>query len=413
MKTADPELMRSINRFNVLDTIRRHGPLSRVEISERTVLSPTTVSAITTALLDDKLILVHHEGDLRNSRTRGRPRVNLSINPAAASVVGVKICANRLTFVVVDFQGGVLATLTMPVRIDRQPNAVIADLVEDGVRRCVLDAGVMLSQIKTIALAFPGIVEHSTRRVRSSRIYVEGNVSTAATIQERLRIDTIAESHANAVALGQYWFGRGRDLDDFLVIALEEDLGLGVLHGGQLFRGARELSLTLGDMIVGAGDEKPITLSDLASDAAIFARAAGEPAMREALQVGRGMPQMRELIDAGNEALGEAVAQAGAAIGIAIGNLVGLFAPPRVILVGATLALGDHLLAPLRESFARAVPESLKSIAAIVIDEASDELWARGAAAVALSELYGSPWSTTGPARTAPGIESAATVSGR
>jgi DNA-binding MarR family transcriptional regulator len=50
MKTADPELMRAINRFTILDTIRRDGPISRVEISERTMLSTTTVSAISAAM---------------------------------------------------------------------------------------------------------------------------------------------------------------------------------------------------------------------------------------------------------------------------------------------------------------------------------------------------------------------------
>ena len=31
MKTADPELMRAINRFLVMDAIRRSGTISRVE----------------------------------------------------------------------------------------------------------------------------------------------------------------------------------------------------------------------------------------------------------------------------------------------------------------------------------------------------------------------------------------------
>jgi DNA-binding MarR family transcriptional regulator len=57
MKTADPELMRAINRFHVMDAIRRFGPVARVEISEFTELSATTVSAITAALLDDRLIV--------------------------------------------------------------------------------------------------------------------------------------------------------------------------------------------------------------------------------------------------------------------------------------------------------------------------------------------------------------------
>jgi len=93
MKTADPELMRAINRLNVLDTIRRHGPISRIQISERTELSTTTVSAITASLLDDGLILPRHEGDIRNEAVRGRPRVMLELNPDAARVVGAKIAA--------------------------------------------------------------------------------------------------------------------------------------------------------------------------------------------------------------------------------------------------------------------------------------------------------------------------------
>jgi predicted NBD/HSP70 family sugar kinase len=399
MKTADPELMRAINRFHVLDTIRRYGAISRVEIGERTVLSATTVSAITASLLDDGLISIRHEGDIRNNGSRGRPRVMLTLNPEAARVVGAKIASNRLVFVVTNFQGDVLASLTLPVRVDRLPVGVIADLVEDGVRRCVLDAGLALEEIKTVALSLPGIIEHGTGKVRASAIIRDPNVSLKEAIAKRLAIDTIVESDANAITMGEYWFGRGRDLDDFVLVAMEEALGLGVLHGGQIFRGALELSLTLGDMSMGAGDGAAIRLSELAGEEAILIGDHGDSRMREAMRLGQGMSRVKGLIDEGDNALREAAARAGAALGIAIANLVGLFAPPRVILVGSTLALGDYLLDSLREAFARAVPSALSNVAEIVIDEASDELWARGAAAVALGELYGSPWGTTGPAR--------------
>ncbi|MFC7555035.1 winged helix-turn-helix transcriptional regulator [Pseudoroseomonas wenyumeiae] len=56
MKTADPELMRAINRYHVIDAIRRDGPIARVEIVERTELSPATVSAITGALIEEGLV---------------------------------------------------------------------------------------------------------------------------------------------------------------------------------------------------------------------------------------------------------------------------------------------------------------------------------------------------------------------
>jgi predicted NBD/HSP70 family sugar kinase len=399
MKTADPELMRAINRFHVLDTIRRFGPIARVEIGERTVLSPTTVSAITAALIEDGLISVQTEGDIRNVGTRGRPRVMLKLNPEAARVVGAKIASNRLVFVVTNFQGDVLADLTLPVRVDRLPIGVIADLLEDGVRRCVLDAGLALSDMKTVALSLPGIVEHGSGRIRASAILQDSDALLIHVLKDRLAVDTIIESDANAITMAEHWFGRARDLDDFVLVAMEESLGLGVLHEGQLFRGAQQLSLMLGDMTMGAGPESAVKLADVAGERAILDGEHEDRRLRDAARLGQGMDRVRRLIEDGDNVLRDAAARAGAALGIAIANLVTLFAPPRVVLVGSALALGDYILEPLREAFSRALPQSLSNVAEIVVDNVADELWARGAAAVALGELYGSPWGTTGPAR--------------
>ncbi|MGV8833706.1 MAG: ROK family protein [Devosia sp.] len=399
MKTADPELMRAINRFHVLDTIRRHGAIARVEIGARTDLSATTVSAITAALLDDGLITVRHEGDLRSQALRGRPRVMLALNPAAAWVIGAKIATDRIVFVATNFQGDVLASLTSRVGVDRLPADVIADLVEDGVRQCVRDAGLALTQINTIALSLPGIIEHGTGKVLASAVLRDSDVSLHAIIADRLGIATIVESDANAITMAEHWFGQARDLDDFVLVAIEESLGLGVMHGGQLFRGARGLSLTLGDMIMGAGGDNAVKLADLASAGAIFNAGTAAPQTAAPVRAGRDIGQIRVLADAGDTGLCQAAARAGSALGIAIANLVAVFAPPRVIVVGSTLALGEHLLGPLRLAFAKAIPASLAALAEIVIDGADDQLWARGAAAVALGELYGSPWGTTGPAR--------------
>ncbi|MGO7704600.1 ROK family transcriptional regulator, partial [Rhizobium ruizarguesonis] len=84
-----------------------------------------------------------------------RPRVMLELNPDAALVVGAKIAANRMVFVVTNFRGDVLSNLALPIRIDRQPIGVIADLVEDVVRRCVVDAGLSLEDVDSVCLGFP------------------------------------------------------------------------------------------------------------------------------------------------------------------------------------------------------------------------------------------------------------------
>ncbi|TDK39714.1 ROK family transcriptional regulator [Rhizobium deserti] len=398
MKTADPELMRAMNRFSVLDSIRRHGPISRVEITERTELSPTTVSAITGSLLDDGLILTRHEGDIRSESVRGRPRVMLELNPAAARVVGAKIAANRMVFVVTDFCGSVLAALTLPIRIDRQPISVIADIVEDGVRRCVLDAGLALSEIHSICLGLPGVIEHRSGHIRSSPILRDANVDFAAEMSARLKTTTIVESDATAITLAHHWFGQARDLEDMVLVSLEQTLGLGVLHNNRLFRGAGGLSHNLGDLVLGMSKDGVMRLASQAGENAILGSEQADGRFAEAVRLGRGMAHAQALIEADDSPLIGAAIRAGETIGFTIANIVTLFAPPRVIVVGSSLALGEPFLTSLRKAYALAIPPSLQDVSEIVFDDSNDDLWARGAAAVALYELYESPWNTTGPA---------------
>jgi predicted NBD/HSP70 family sugar kinase len=400
MKTADPELMRAINRFHVMDAIRRFGPIARVEISERTELSPTTVSAITAALLDDQLIVPRQVGAVRDA-ARGRPRVLLELNADAARVVGVKITPNRIIHAVTDFRGDVLAELTQPVRVDRQTADVIADLVEDGVRSCVADAGLTLDAVESLCVALPGVVEHATGLVRQSPILRDSNVPFGKALFARLGLSTLVESDANAITISEHWFRLCRDIDDFAVVTAEHSLGLGVMHDGQLFRGAKGLSFNLGDLAVANGNGRTIMsrLADQASEPAILAPVATKPETQEAVRLGTAMAMAKARIEEGDNELTASAQRAGEALGLAIANLITLFAPPKVVLVGSTLVLGEHLMRGLHNALDEAVPRWLADVSEIVVDDADDTAWARGAAAAALLELYGAPWGTTGPAR--------------
>ncbi|CAN5172771.1 ROK family transcriptional regulator [soil metagenome] len=388
MKTADPEFMRAINRFHVMDAIRRFGPISRVEIAERTDLSPTTVSAITAALLDDGLIVPRSIGAVRDA-TRGRPRVMLELNPDAATVVGVRLAPDQITVAVTDFRADIVGTLSLPIRVDRQPVAVIADLVEDGVRRSVADTGRRIDAISGVCIGLPGVIESSTGRCRQSPIFREPDVPFGDEVSARLGVPVTVDSDVNLVALAEHWFGHGVGLDDFLVVSVEHNLGLGIMHRGELFRGADGLSPDLGDFLVQLPDSRsaPIRLE------AIIAAASNDGANGRTMERPDVTLALEEAVDA------PAMQVAGDALGFAIANLITLFTPPKVILTGSALSASNRLLTPLRAAVLRFTPPSLSGVARIVVRDFGDDIWARGAAAMRLRELYGAPWSSTGPAR--------------
>jgi predicted NBD/HSP70 family sugar kinase len=406
MKTADPELMRAINRFVVMDAIRRSGTISRVEISERTELSPTTVSAITAALLEDGLIIPRQIAPAPD-QVRGRPRIMLELNPAAAAVCGAKLAPNKITIAVTNFQADVLGTVSIPIRVDRQPATVILDLVEDGVRSCIEAAGLQVEDINSLCLGVPGIVERASGICRYSPIFSERDLKLGLDLQGRLKVPTTVESDVNLITLAEQWFGHGRDLSDFLVVSIEHTIGLGIIHGGELFRGANGLSPDLGDLIVSpngsiGNGSRPGRLSGIASTTAILSVAAdlarGTP-QEKLLRGTRGIEHAVSLAQAGNGGISRIFEEAGRALGIAIANLITLFAPPKVILAGAALQAGDLLLKPLRDAVQAATPETISGVTEIVVHESSDDTWARGAAALTLRDLYGAPWGTTGPAK--------------
>ncbi len=364
MKTADPELMRAINRFHVVDAVRRFGPIARVEISARTELSPTTVSAITAALIEDGLIVPQQVGDIRDAG-RGRPRVMLELNPEAASVVGVKLAPDRITVVATNFRADVRTDLALPVRISRQSASVIADLVEDGVRQCVADAGLAIAAVRGICVGLPGVVEHQTGLCRQSAVFSERDVPFAADLQRRLGLPVSIDSDVNLVTLAEAWFGEARGLDDFLVVSLEGSLGLGIMHKGELFRGAGGLGPDLGDFVVRpTGRSDGARLADVASEPAILAEARARlggdaraiPGARHRAETRIDMARVAALAAEGHSGMLDILATAGEALGFAIANLVALFAPPKVILVGGA---GPALLRPLRATVALLVPPSL------------------------------------------------------
>ena len=359
------------------------------------------MSAITAALLADKLIVTLQLGALRDPG-RGRPRVMLKLNPDAARVVGVKLAPDLITIGVTNFCADVLCSVALPIRVDRQSPAVIADLVEDGVRRCVSDAGLEMKDVAGLCIGLPGVVERSAGVARQSPIFSDRDVAFGPQLTERLGVPATIDCDVNLCALAEHWFGQGRGLNDFLVVSVERSLGLGILHNGELFRGANGLSPDLGDFMVRPSGNEGGRLGDLASEASVLTEVEAPPRRGEsdgAYAHGRAIAHVLQRADAGDPRCAATLAAAGEALGFAIANLITLFAPPKVLVSGGAMANSEHFLAPLRRAVAAQLPASLSDVTEIVVRAWSDSVWVRGAAAMTLRDLYGAPWGTTGPAR--------------
>ena len=97
-QTAKIQGLRSTNRAIVLNFIRYHQPIARVEIAQRTGLQRSTVSLIVDDLIRDGSILEQRATSLRRG---GVPRL-LSINTGGHTAIGIDIELSEVTVALAD-----------------------------------------------------------------------------------------------------------------------------------------------------------------------------------------------------------------------------------------------------------------------------------------------------------------------
>ncbi|MFE6407638.1 ROK family protein [Streptomyces sp. NPDC057837] len=120
--------LRSHNTALVLDLLRAAGTegISRLELAERTGLTPQAVSKITTRLREEGLAA--EAG--RRASTGGKPRTVLRLVPEAGHAVGVHLDRDELRVVLVDLRGTVVGERRTELDLGAGAEAVLGAVTE-------------------------------------------------------------------------------------------------------------------------------------------------------------------------------------------------------------------------------------------------------------------------------------------
>lgn len=399
VKVADPLLMREINKYNVLETIRRHGKISRVEISERTLLSGTTVSAITSALLEEGLIQAIHtktNGDTQ----RGRPRVLLDLIPDAAYVVGIMITERRTTTTLANFKGEAIASVQVPVRVAQWEPEVIVDLIEGSVREIISQGGVDTDKIKGIGIGIPGIIDPSSGRSHSSPVFGARDMPIGKLLEERMQIKVRIEKPANLVALAESWFGVAQKDSAFAVVAIDDSVELSLFFADDLHRGASALGPTFGHIKVGNEGR----VCECGQLDCLQTYVSPQALVQQWISKGKEFSKRGEL--SGMQALSALCASAQSGdldakdilqvqarmLGIGVSHIINLINPAKIIIGIEDAVYKDIVEAEFRTSVEQNSFAAHYASTEIIFHIFDEQMWASGAAALMLKDIYSAPW---------------------
>jgi predicted NBD/HSP70 family sugar kinase len=214
--------------------------------------------------------------------------------------------------------------------------------------------------------------------------------------QSQFTSPVVVDNDANLAALAELWFGKGRGLSDFVVITLNYGVGMGMIHGGRLMRGTRNLGPELGHTkIVPHGRACRCgqlgCLEAYVGDYALLSEAEVQGLAWQGNTDAEAMEALGAAADDGNPVAIRVLSEAAEYFGIGIANLLNLFDPVQIILAlegdKPILKYLDVIERTLRENAIAGPPHKLE----LVTHKWGDQLWTRGAAARALEALFADP----------------------
>lgn len=219
----------------VHEVIRVYGPLSRADIARQTELSVQTVSNLVKELLALRLV---QEGG-RRSEGRGAPSTSLTLNPDGAYAIGLDLDRDHLTGVLVDLAGNVRHRLHMEVETP-SPTEML-ELMCGMVETMATRQGLRLQDVAGLGLGVPGPMhraEGGTGYLVNPKAFPGWHdIPLATWLRERLDMPVFLENNALAAAVGERWYGAGRQINNFFYIYFGSGLGGGLIMNGQPYEG--------------------------------------------------------------------------------------------------------------------------------------------------------------------------------
>jgi predicted NBD/HSP70 family sugar kinase len=336
---ADSELVRRQNRRVVLDALRRHGPLARIELGRATGLSPASITSIASQLITEKAIEeVEQTLPKEDLVRRGRPTVRIGIRPEAAHVLAVNISIDEVRLAVADFAGQIVHRTTVHIPTYAAKQMQYGQDVADAISRFVEGHGFQRHAIARIGIAVQGLADDKAGTLVWSPAFSAKNIPLTVPIIKKLGVACLIANDANMIAEGFLADDPDNNRGTTATIFTGYGVGMGLIMGGRVYLGATGGASEFGHMNHiphGAPCRcgRRGCIEAYAADYGIWREAHGthdDTAPHEAID----SELMRALLAramAGDTRAVQAFEKAGEALGIGIARLIAILNPSQII----------------------------------------------------------------------------------
>lgn len=401
-KQGKASSIKEINTKNILNIIRRHGPISRIEISEITGLTPATITNITSELIDNKLIMEGETGD----SSGGRRPIMLKMRGDYYRVIGVYIGSRKIRIITSDLG----ANIKYKKEIKYNSGNVSVEYIKEILRKELLS---IISKYKAknksivgIGVGINGIVDNARGISLVAPNLGWKNVEIAKIIYDMCGIPVFIDNNTRTMALGENWFGSGKNASSFFCLNIDYGVGGSFFIDDKPLNGASFGAGEIGHTTVDINGEMCTCgnrgcLETVASVKALLKQAYDKyPENKNSMVYGGkeinsvndiNVEDLYEAAKQGDELAVSLVQKMGENIGIGIANIINILNPELIIINGEIISTGEILLNPIIETVRKRGFANSVNSTAIVLSKLGSVAYLKGAVVLATQHIFENP----------------------
>jgi glucokinase len=370
---GNASLIRKMNEDAVLSTVFKHGPITRVEISNFTGLSKPTVYSVVDSLLSEKLLIK----DGSTSGDVGRAAKIFRVNPDAAYVIGIDLGGTNIRVGLANIFGEIVSLQTQAT--GKGNGKDILDKVLQLCRQVVETNEIYRDRVKAIVLGSPGILDPNTGNMLfAPNINGFGDLNVREYCERAFPAEIYIENDVNLAALGEQSNGLVKQNANFAFIAIGTGIGMGLVINGELHYGADNIAGELAYLPVGGNPYDPAnkirgTLEEAITGSGIKNKLREVLAKKPSAYINEDST-MKEVFEAAGakndpsakiiiEYVAKLIAQAILAISIIVN--------PDLIVLGGGIGSNELLLKPVLSAVSQVNPVKVKVEISLLGDQAT------------------------------------------
>jgi predicted NBD/HSP70 family sugar kinase len=339
-----PSLLRAINDRAALEVLLRRGPLTRPEIGVLTGLSKPTASQLLTRLREAGLVVL----DGIREGGPGRTAEVYRINPDAGHVAGLEVRRAQIRASVADLTGAVTGSFELPTPGSSGGDAIARARI--AVEGAADTAGIAIDRLNRVVIGVPGAVDPRTGQLGYASHLPGWHIpDLLSRLRDGLGLPVAVENDVNLVAMAELAHGKGTESQNFVLLWVSAGIGLAIVLGGSLVRGATGGAGEVGYMPVAAA---PIIREPGRANTGGLQAVAGAPAVLKLLREHgfRGsradqiVRRARQALDDGDERAAAGLGELATRLATGLAAIVSVLDPELIVLAGdVPLAGGEPL----------------------------------------------------------------------